>query len=446
MHGDLNALSLNVLSGNTDRDIGSNDGLWRREIMHRRGVFAVIAVLLLFMMILAAPAGADGPVGSRILIRNNTGLGEIYPSVAYNSQMDEYLVVWNAGNEGNWGKFVDANGRVSRSAFQISTAGASPDVAYNSLDNEYMVVWHACGTNSVCGVILTAVGTPVTTEFTIAYGYADPGGGGVSRSHPSVTHSPASNRYLVVFATSSYGMFWSTYQIDARGYLADGSPEDDSFVVADSMDHDSRSPDATYNPSRNEFLVVWQMEVAGDFDVYGRRIEEIGTLGPLGLEFPIAEVAAEHEANPAVAALPTNPGEGRYLVAWDRGSDVYAAPVSGTGAVGSAQTVADSTLAELNPAVAGSQAHGQFLVSWTASVDLYTPPGKIQGRKLTREGTLLGTLQNITGYEANNSNLAAGALGDFLIVFDDIADAGLTDRGIYGSLWGERLYLPMVIR
>ena len=47
------------------------------------------------------------------------------------------------------------------------------------------------------------------------------------------------------------------------------------------------------------------------------------------------------------------------------------------------------------------------------------------------------------GYEAA---IAAGPSGDFLIAFDDNEVFGTSSRGIYGWLWGNRAYLPGVLR
>ncbi|MEM6700553.1 MAG: hypothetical protein AAF599_19265, partial [Bacteroidota bacterium] len=83
------------------------------------------------------------------------------PAVTYNSQDNEYLVVWygddNTGNAVRneaeiWGQRIDGatGAEVGQNDFRISTMGPTgnpladarfPALAYNSQDNEYMVVW-----------------------------------------------------------------------------------------------------------------------------------------------------------------------------------------------------------------------------------------------------------------------------------------------------------------
>jgi hypothetical protein len=417
--------------------------------MKRRLAQLLAVVFVALITAIPRPAQSDGPIGGRILIQNQAGIFESRPSVAYNSQMDEYLVVW-ASNTGIQGKRVDADGGVHGtpfgSPFQISSSSStSPDVAYNSVDNEYIVVWQ---TNlDVCGRILSATGAPLTGVFTIAHGIYIAPESGASYGDPSVAYSSTANRYLAVYHYSFYNWLDSGDSIEARSYDANGSPEDAQFRVGEfSMDYRLQSPDVAYNHSRNEFLVVWQMHAGGDFDVYGRRVEMTGATDVLGLEFPIADHIPENEMNPAVGAIPTVPGEGRYQVAWERNNNIYATIVTGTGGVGAWQTLADSSLGEYDPAVAGNEINDQFLVTWTAVIEPLAPVVEVQGRKMDINGALLRTKKSVSGHAVDNSDLAAGALGDFLIVFEDTEVPGLPENGIYGSLWGDRIYLPLILR
>lgn len=414
--------------------------------MKRRLAQLLTVVFVALITAIPRPAQSDGPIGGRILIQNEAAIVETQASVAYNSQMDEYLVVY-AANSRIWGKRVDADGGVYGSTFQISSSSSnSPDVAYNSVDNEYMVVW--AESPDAVGQILSATGAPLTSVFTIAAGYVLPGGdAGTGYSQPSVAYSSTSNRYLAVCTQHFYNWFDSIYDIVARGYNADGSPEGALFDVAEgSLEESNYMPDVAYNYSRDEFLVVWNMRVGVDTDVYGRRVEMTGGTGVIGLEFPIADLINENEVNPAVGAIPTVPEEGRYLVAWERNDNIHAATVSGTGGVGAWQTLADSSLEEYDPAVAGNEVNDQFLVTWTAVIEPVEPVVEVQGHKMTLEGALLRTKKSVSGHAVDESDLTAGAMGDFLIVFRDAEGPGLPEIGIYGSLWGDRIYLPLIMR
>ena len=87
--------------------------------MTRRLQWAV-ALLVLGAMVLSVPdvAWAGSPIGGdRFPIHNSASVAEVEAAAAYNSQLDEYLVVWEgAGIEG---QRVDADGTLLGSAFQI---------------------------------------------------------------------------------------------------------------------------------------------------------------------------------------------------------------------------------------------------------------------------------------------------------------------------------------
>jgi hypothetical protein len=71
---------------------------------------------------------------------------------------------------------------------------------------------------------------------------------------------------------------------------------------------------------------------------------------------------------------------------------------------------------------------------------------EIQGRTLALDGSLLSDTTLIGGRQVFDSAVVAGPVGDFLVAFDDNETFGTLSRGIYGRLWGNRLYLPLLIR
>jgi hypothetical protein len=152
-----------------------------------------------------------------------------------------------------------------------------------------------------------------------------------------------------------------------------------------------------------------------------------------------------------VAAIPTIPNEGQYLVAWesDEGvdSDIEARAVSWDETLGDWRYLADTAWGEHRPAVAGSESNDRFLVTWTW-VPVITPPAmmQVQAKTLALDGTPLHDTALVGGGQVFDSAVAAGPTGDFLITFDDNEVLGTSSRGIYGRLWGNRIYLPLVVR
>ena len=90
----------------------------------------------------------SGQIGYNFTIRNEIGLVEEKPSVAYSSDRQEYLVVWyndRPGNDDIRAQRVSKNGTLVGGPFYVSAgAGADrryPTVAYNSKNGQYLVVW-----------------------------------------------------------------------------------------------------------------------------------------------------------------------------------------------------------------------------------------------------------------------------------------------------------------
>jgi hypothetical protein len=411
-----------------------------------------LAVLVAFAIVPAA-VNAGAPIGARFVIRNDASATEVEAAVAYNSQNQEYLVVWTAELatpvKEIWGQRVDRTGALEDPAFRISPAGGeryNPDVAYDSQHNRYLVVWE--DGLDVRGRLISATGGHITGELTIAQGYI----GLDSASNPRVAYASTSDQYLVIW---QYGGLAGS-SIDAQVYDYYGAPNGSAFDVVPYRFYASDAPpeqsDLAYNRSRNEYLVVWQQRFSGGkYDVYGRRVKMSNGVGVQGSAFPIAATSADDEFSPAVAAIPTVPNAGQYLVAWERDSgfdsDTQARAMSGTGSLSFIVSLANTPWSEHSPAVAGCESCQQFLAVWVW-IPSPTPPGmmQVQARTLALDGTLLDSTTTVGGGQVFETAIAAGPGGDFLAAFDDNEVIGISNRGIYGHFWGNRVYLPLIMR
>ncbi len=106
--------------------------------------------------------------GSNFVICYNSEY-QIAPSVAYNSDTNKYLVVWMDERSGsNWdiyGRVVNANGSLSGSDYAIcndSSGQGWPSVAYNSNIDKFLVAWEddRTGPVRIYGKFLNSDGTP----------------------------------------------------------------------------------------------------------------------------------------------------------------------------------------------------------------------------------------------------------------------------------------------
>lgn len=422
--------------------------------MSRKTGLICLSALLLALLPLPGAVSAGSPIGGDFLIYDNTLVHEALPALAYNSQNHEFLVVWQAESASTgafeiWGRRVSAAGAPLGSAFRISgpDQGEQPDIAYNSATNEYLVVWQQ--DRAVLGQRVTALGALQGSAFTIATGFSITQ---TSCNQPAVAYASTANRYLVVFRYQN--LLSAGSAIKARSYLVDGNPEGASFdIAAYNEDTDPEQSDVAYNRSRNEALVVWQetYPTTGDLDLHARRVALTGGAMPLDAPFPIS-MAATDELLPAVAAIPTVPNEGQYLITYQMDPDVsnrdiHARNVSGTGILGAFNILAETGWSEVRPSVTGCEGNHQFFVTWVW-VPVITPPGmmQVQARPLALDGTPLQPTKTIAGMQVFDAAVAAGNVCTHLVAYDDNATFGTFSRGIYGQAWGERVYLPLVLR
>jgi hypothetical protein len=147
--------------------------------------------------------GTGHPIGSNFAISSGTH-DRIQPVVAYNHTDDEYMVVWMYDVDGDgkkydiYGVVVSWNGVVG-APFQIQTytnaSFWSPEIAWNSQRNEYAVVWTSLDQTMQLSVdIGTRVLSPDGGSLygTIIWNTGYP-------SNPDITFDPVNHNYLVVW-------------------------------------------------------------------------------------------------------------------------------------------------------------------------------------------------------------------------------------------------------
>jgi hypothetical protein len=408
---------------------------------------------------------AGGPLGHTFNISNLTSTAAVGPSIAYNGNRDEYLVVWwndRPENDDIYGRRVSGDGALIGDWFAIAEGAGHertfPDVTYNSQANEYLVVWQDDIYTSIFAQRVSATGQLLDGEINI-------GGQGDGNWMPAVAYASTENKYLVVWV--EYDFTTTTWTLAGKDVSSTGSPSSRIVVEIDYV-NTVAGADLAYNRAGNEFLVVWcegpggdddvydhRIEMVGgagtldpgsDYDVYGRRVKMTGGAGALDPAFPIFQ-SASHEVNPAVAALPGHGGQGQYLVVCEASEWIQGQLVASDGNLeGSLIGVSEFSDA-CNPAVAGSESTGQYLVVWTQEEYMPPPPTYvgIVGRAISIDGDPVSEETAIGGFLADEAAVVGGSHGDFLMTFDDLPpEAG--SREVYGRLWGNRVYLPLVLR
>jgi hypothetical protein len=377
----------------------------------------------------------------------------ISPAVAYNSIFDYYLVVWNndrPGYDDIYAQLLSADGRLLNNWHPVAAGtGAerrNPDVAYNPNWNEFLVVWEqideATGRMSIRGQRLDFSGVPTGNEIPIGTPTTNLG----TANYPHVEHSFTSGKYMVVWQNHTQGNLSN----DILGELVinDGTLDGSNFIIALGTTGFSMGiPDLAYNRRMNEFLVVWDQldKNASLNDVYARIVRPDKSMPPTTIEIARYTVSS---TNPTVAALPLAATDGQYLVAWElqyaaNDKDILGRLINGDGSLApSAFDIARSGLDETDPAAAGNEHLGEYLLTWTRPT---APPIVFNGiwsRAFSTTGVQAGSEKWTGGVLAENSALVSGAGGEYLVVFDDLTLSA--NRDIYGRLWGNRYFMPLI--
>lgn len=425
---------------------------------HRIFLILTISAILLIFPALSTRAGSgfsqtpnalddSSPLGSSFVISNQFE-EELNPAVAYNSQQQEYLVVWwndRPGLDDIRAERVSRDGKLLGAVWVAAevTDRQYPAVTYNSSRNEYLVVWQqynsAGSVWDIYGQRLSVPSGPGNPQkqggpITIATGTSFT----AICLHPAVAYSSTSDKYLVVFM---YG--WSApYKIQGRVLGSDGSLPSSVFDLSSSTSYSQEYPQVAYNRQLNGYLAVWQQKV-GDYDIYARIVHPNGT--PMGPDsFMISSLPMWEEKLPTVAAIPTATSQGEYLVVWqsDNGTD---------GCIRSQLVTGDGNLTGITPhnvlwyntgayaisAVAGNENSRQFLIVLKNNATAIFSAIVISSN--------LGEWSHWYGLDsgpgADHPAIASGPSGDFLMAFDR---APFGSRDIYGQFWGTRFYLPLV--
>ncbi|MEM7032744.1 MAG: LamG-like jellyroll fold domain-containing protein [Chloroflexota bacterium] len=228
--------------------------------------------------------GTDGAlIGSALNVTDGVANSEVWVDLAYNSDQNSYLVVWEDNRPGTtgrdvYGQMVDATAALSGPAIQISEAAAAshqyqPQVSYNSSDQTFLVVWYDYRTGSwdIYGQFLDNTGALVGANEIIATRSEH-------QQYPIISSgaSGQTDEFLVIWQDKRNGN-WDIY----GQRVAEGAPLlDESDTATDETNPtinlmieeggaDTRYPAVAYSPTANVYLAVWTN--LSDGGIYSRR-------------------------------------------------------------------------------------------------------------------------------------------------------------------------------
>jgi cysteine-rich repeat protein len=175
---------------------------------------------------------------------------------------------------------------------QLGSGAVDPvddsEVAYNSKENEYFVVWvgdteAGAGIDSeVIGQRLASDGSEIAPEFQISNtGAGEPNPEDFGADDPDVAYNPTNNEYLIVWEARPIGAMSNIHQIFGRRIDAlTGAFIGSVFPISDDgLLTRANDVAVTYNETANEYLVVWRGGLANtDAEIFGQRVRpETGT-------------------------------------------------------------------------------------------------------------------------------------------------------------------------
>jgi len=377
-------------------------------------------------------------------------------AVAWNKEASQYLVVWgDARNEATrgkdiYGRLLDEDGTPSGSDFRISGHRATADewwpaVAWNSRVDEYLVVWtdfrsDATRGSQVYGRRVAADGTRVGSDFRIS-GL----GATEDEGNPKVVWS-GTDEYLVVWRD---GRDRPTRGEDIYGrrVSAAGVPLAADFRISGpgADDYDT-APAVAWNGRSLEYLVVWtdqRDEATRGWDIYGRRVSAAGV--PLAADFRISGPAATGQEDWASVAW--NNTANQYLVVWQDGRNpdprnmgIYGQRVSAAGAAVGGDFLVSSaaaTKASWGAVVAWSSTADRYLVAWADYRDGATRQNDVYGRRVTSTGAMPEDDFRISGRSATADEAWPEVVwnvraDEYLVVWTDGRNDAWRGFDIYG--------------
>ena len=273
----------------------------------------------------------------------------------------------------------------------------NPAIAFNSDADEFLVVWEDYYWKGIflwgiAGQRIHAHGSPIGGETIAVVG---------EFFHlfvnPDIVYNPTANEYLIVW---EYEQSSDDHHIYARRFpstfedTADAIGSDHIHIAASTSKFES-NPKVAYNPTDNEYLIVWQernIPIGYEYcltKTSGQRLSSNGVL--LGSHININTDFTE-QCFPAVAFGTTN---GQYLIVWEENkldgtgeTDIYSQRIGRTGAlVGGKIAVSTYVYDQIKPSLAYNNKANEFLVVWEDHQGDWGDDRDILGQRVTAGGT-----------------------------------------------------------
>lgn len=314
-------------------------------------------------------------------------------AVAYNPSCDRFLVVWqdkrNGIDDDVWGTYVDGTGGGVLGTFDLTPRAGNqraPSVAFEPNHDTFLVAWmdDSAGNWEIQAQNFDCMKSSVGPLI-------------------QVTADPATQQYPDV--DCAYGLAWIVWQDKRKGsldvfgqrVLPGGLLLGAGLQISQPSVGEQSFPAITANPRVDtgcdmySFLTAWRDARAGNFDVYGHQLSDVGLCGLVAdLQLYVGPAAQGMvDLDYGTAPLIVND---RYLVAWEdqrNGSrDVYARLFTPNGVPAAASfALAAGALDQKAPAVAFDDSSDEFLCVYQ---DHAAGNANIRGQRVGVNGAVIG--------------------------------------------------------
>ncbi len=337
--------------------------------------------------IYAREVSTSGVVSPAVIVVTEAGQHQLYPSLAYDAQSDQYWVVWQDGRSGT-GYHI----RVRRLSSVTTPVGDETVVDASTGDAELprlacgggrcVIVWRE-ETGGVLAVYARAydtTGSPLTTPMRLIPSDAQ-------GDLPDIAYDSKADRFLAVWSERHNGSEWD---IMAQALGVDLTPAGDLVTVCAAVG-DQLQPRVAYGKASNHYVVVWSDKRGGpNGDVYGQVLANTGQAqGPNLVLF----AGSIDDGDPAISA---SDNADQFLVAYEAdrivgtaGNHLRATTLTGAGAITGSFDLRRVLGGRWAPALTHRSGSDEYLAVWADTA--LGPSVDIMAQRVRSDRTLVGT-------------------------------------------------------